>query len=106
MNIETIIKLIDAGYSKAEIEAFNAPAETAENIAEVKPEVPAESQKEAEPVKVFNSNDDVVNSLIEEIRGLKKQMQMHSIINDGLNPKRETAEDILASIINPVEKGK
>ena len=101
MIIENILKLLDAGYTKAEIEAMtsSATSEPAETVSE-----PVQEPVKEEPAQTPASNDDVVNSLIEEIRGLKKQMQMHSIINDGLNPKQETAQDILASIINPVER--
>ena len=98
MIIENILKLLDAGYTKAEIEAMTASAEPSQ------PAEPVSEPVNEEPAQTPASNEEVVNSLIEEIRGLKKQMQMHSIINDGLNPKQETAQDILASIINPVER--
>lgn len=106
MNIEQIIKLIDAGFTKADIEAMNAPANVStEPVAEPVTEPAAEPvvEKEPEPVPAAPSvNDAAVNALLDEVKSLRKQLQLHAIVNDGFTPADpDTAQQILASIINP-----
>lgn len=113
MNIDQIIKLIDAGFTKADIEAMSAPAnvstETPEPVTEPVSETVVE--KEPEPVPAAPSvNDAAVNALLDEVKSLRKQLQLHAIVNDGFTPAdTDSAQQILASIINPApieKKGK
>ena len=107
MDVNTILKLIDAGYTKADIEAMNTPAETevteapAEEVAE-----PVEEVKEEQPAM---TSDDILQNLLAEVKGLKAQIQSNNIRNDSFNMNNSpdlTAEGILASIINPKKEGK
>ena len=102
MDVNTILKLIDAGYTKADIEAMNAPAST-EASAPV--EAPAEEESAEAPAM---TGDDILQNLLAEVRGLKAQIQSNNIKNDSMNVNHApdlTAEQILASIINPKKEG-
>lgn len=103
MELNTILKLLDAGYTKADIEAMTAPA------AEVTPEPAEEPVKPAEPAEEPKAmtSDDILNNLLAEVKGLKAQIQANNIKNDsmkGPSQPAETAESILASLINPKER--
>lgn len=102
MELNTILKLLDAGYTKADIEAMTAPA------AEVTPEPveePVKPAETAEEPKAMTS-DDILNNLLAEVKGLKAQIQANNIKNDSMGSKPEvTAESILASLINSQKEG-
>ena len=107
MELDQILKLIDAGYTKADIEAMGRPAEVKpeEPAAEVPAEIPAEPVKVAEPVKA--EPDPAMNALLEEVKSLRKQLQMQAIMHDGFTPADpDDAQKILASIINPANNEK
>ena len=98
MELNTILKLLDAGYTKADIEAMTAPAA----------EAPAEEVKPAEPEPAAEpemTSDDILKNLLAEVKGLKAQVQANNIRNgkmeSGPATPAQTAEQILASIINP-----
>ena len=107
MDVNTILKLIDAGYSKADIDAMNAPAK-AEASAPV--EAPAEEKPaEEKPAEApAMTGDDILQNLLAEVKGLKAQIQSNNIKTDSMNVNHApdlTAEQILASIINPKKEG-
>ena len=107
MDVNTILKLIDAGYTKADIEAMNSPAK-AEVSAPV--EAPAEEKPaEEKPAEApAMTGDDILQNLLAEVKGLKAQIQSNNIKTDSMNVNHTpdlTAEQILASIINPKKEG-
>ena len=107
MDVNTILKLIDAGYSKADIEAMNAPASTeASTPVEAPAEVTATAEEPAEAPAM--TGDDILQNLLAEVKGLKAQIQSNNIKTDSMNVNHApdlTAEQILASIINPKKEG-
>ena len=102
MELNVILKLLDAGYTKADIEAMTAPA------AEVTPAPVEEPVKPAEPAeepKPEMTSADILNNLLAEVKGLKAQIQANNIRSDSMGSKPEvSAESILASLINPNKK--
>lgn len=104
MELNTILKLLDAGYTKADIEAMTAPA------AEVTPAPVEDTVKPAEPAEEpapEMTSADILNNLLAEVKGLKAQIQANNIRSDSMKGSAkpvETAEDILASVINPKER--
>lgn len=104
MDINTIIKLLDAGYTKADIDAMTAPAPTSEVTPEADPEPVKPAEPAADPAPAMTS-DDILNNLLAEVKGLKAQIQANNIRSDSMGSKPEvTAESILASLINPQKK--
>ena len=104
MELNQILKLIDAGYTKAEIEAMIAAAsETTEPAPQPEPDKEQVKEtpvaKDPEPAAPV-SND--FSALLEEMKGIRKQLQMQAILHDGFTPASpDDAQQILASIINP-----
>ena len=100
MNFENLMKLVEAGFTKDEILKLGATDE--EVKAEVKEEVKAEVKEE---VKEEPKKDDFT-ILLDEFKELKEDLKKRAIMSDALEPKVNTSEDILASIINPYSKEK
>ena len=108
MELDQILKLIDAGFTKTDIEAMTSPAKDSEPVqtepAEPVKAEPAEPVK-TEPVKAEPIEDPTVKALLDEVKSLRKQLQLQAIVNDGFTPAADdSAEKILASIINPAQK--
>lgn len=96
-----IIKLIQAGYTKDDIDKMTlaeveTPVETVE-ATETVVETPDETAENT------NINLDV-ELILNEIKSLKEQVAHSNIANDSVNYNKDVAKDILASIINPPTK--
>ena len=92
MTLEQIIKLLDAGYTKADIEAMQAPAQPAA-AADPEPhkdpapaEKPEEKKPESEPVNA---------QVLQELRDLKKAVYGINIMKSE-QPERKSVDDILS----------
>ena len=114
MNKEEILKLVNAGYTKAEIEAMNSdqkpevkpevkPEEKPEEQPEVKPEKTEEKPAEASPF-----TPEMITEFTGAINGLSEMIKKSNMISDGYEPKSalERGEEVLASLINPPTKEK
>ena len=89
MNINDVIALARAGYTKDEISAL------AQQPAPVQQDQPAPVQQERLPY-------DMLAMLSEKIEGLTNAYRAGNILNSQMpEVKRETAQDALASIIIP-----
>ena len=111
MNIETIIKLLDAGYTKEEIQQLAQPTQI--TGAEVSPpgtddthSPSAPDANDPEPAapsitpapEASGSND----QLLKAINDLTKTIQSGAILNSVFNSDNErTSDAILASILRP-----
>lgn len=116
MELDQILKLIDAGFTKADIEAMTSPAKestptaapeekTAEPVIEKAPAETAPVEKV--PETAAPAENPVMTALLEEMKGIRKQLQMQAILHDGFTPASpDDAQQILASIINPVNEKK
>ena len=106
MTSEQILKLVEAGYTKADIEAMNAtsapaPAETPEETEETAAqpaaqEEPAAAQSDpAQPV-------DPMRAIMDALARLSNQIAVNNI-NTNMQPEQpaRTAEQALAEIIAP-----
>lgn len=94
MNLEQIIKLLDAGYTKEEIQNMTAPApeSTQEPGAEPKPEpAPAPMPEEKKPV-----TEPVNDQMLKELQDLKKAFYSMNIMNSSQPGQPESVDDILA----------
>ena len=100
MNKEEIMKLVNAGYSKAEIEAMMAD----------QPEHPAEQPKpeepEPKPAEASVFTPDMIKEFTGAINGLSEMIKKSNMVNDGYEPKTalERGEEVLATLINPPAK--
>ena len=107
MNTSEILKLIDAGYTKAEIQAMQQeqPEEQPEIREEPKiEEIQSEPVKQEEPKK--DEFNDALKAMTDEIKAMRSDFQRHLLNSDDMqisNPLAES-EKILASIIDPPSK--
>lgn len=92
MTLEEIIKLIDAGYTKEDIQKLQAPAaEEKQPEPEPAPEPkPEEKKPDSEPVNA---------QMLQEMRDLKKAVYAMNIMNSEQPEQRETVDDILAKAL-------
>ena len=82
MNVEQIIKMIDAGYTKEEIEKMTQPE--------------PEPKQEPEPKPQPKPADDPV---LKELQDLKKAVYAMNIMQSSQPPKSESVDDILAKAL-------
>lgn len=106
--IEEILKLIEAGYKKNEIDQMMAEVPAAETVPEPAedpaPVQPDESIPEEQPK---GDNSEMMSKLAEEIAELRKQIQKRNLSDTYMEtPKKERSQDILASLINPIKEEK
>lgn len=117
-NLDKIFKLIDAGYTKEEINELLQPKEELNKIYPEEPKEPEEPEEAPEEEPTFISkptlNPDIISKLGDAIKGLDdkinkldKSIKAGNILNSSMDVKpTETAEDILASLITPKLKDK
>lgn len=97
MELEKVFKLIDAGFSKEEIIRLT------EGSGQTEPEPAAEPEAESVPEEAQPEKPDMMADLLQEIKGMREDLQKRSLLDDGYKPadSRQAAEAILAEIINP-----
>ena len=104
MNYEDIILLVKAGYTRDQIAAMQAPAQTAP--AEPEQAAPAEPAQaapaEPEPPKP-QGIEDLSQMLAAEFAKLNDAI-VKANLQQAQQPPQESVDDILASIINPTQK--
>ena len=116
MKIGEIVSLLKAGYTKAEIQELRA-AESAPVEPEVPVPVSPESAADAAPEPVpapeaapaVKEKDPEIEELKNLVSNLTKLVQQQNIRNSAMpapKSQEQTAEDILATIINPKEDDK
>ena len=97
MNYEDIILLVKAGYTRDQIAAMQAPAQTAP--AEPAQAAPAEPQAPPKPQGL----EDLSQMLAAEFAKLNDAI-VKANLQQAQQPPQESVDDILASIINPPQK--
>lgn len=111
MKLETVFKLIDAGFDRAEIEKLDAALEEPkkEPEPEKEPEPKKEPEKDTEPEKKKEpepqSAPDMLKFISEEFKKMTEEIQKTNILNS--NNKQldtKTGEETLAEILAPPEE--
>ena len=104
MNIESILKLVEAGFSKEEITAMTQPAQAQE---EPKQDEPETEPAREEPVKEEPAQDKRYEELLSAMNRLTGAIQAGNILNSNNKEVKEpSAEDILAEVLSPSKGGK
>lgn len=104
MKTETILKLIDAGYTKDEIQAmddFPAEQETADQPAD-EPDQPAPAAPAAEEQPAAQPAG--YDAVLEALNKLTNSIIKSNINSTVVQPAEHTLDDALASIIAPPMK--
>lgn len=105
MTKDEILTLARAGFTAAQIAALNSV-----NTAKPEPATPAlapatPAPAPATPAPATPAEDPAMTKLLEELTGIKSSIQNNNITNSNM-PKAQSADDILASIINPPKEDK
>jgi hypothetical protein len=104
MNIDSILKLVEAGFSKEEITAMTQPAQAQE---EPKQDEPKTEPVKEEPVKEESAQDKRYEELLSAMNRLTGAIQAGNILNSNNKEVKEpSAEDILAEVLSPSKGGK
>lgn len=101
MTLEEIMKLIDAGYTKEEINEFNVlqTSEEPEPAKEPKQDDVTDPEPEPEPEKHY---PDEISKLTEQVKTLTETMQKHFIETAEKKTPVDDGTDVLKNIL---EKG-
>ena len=109
--IKEYLSLINAGYTPAEINDYvgrltdQTASEQPVNEPETEPETVPEEQPEAPKAEQPVNNGFDISPLMTELRLLRGDLQRSNIMNDQAVIKpRETAEDVLASVVLPTAR--
>ena len=89
MKVEEVIKLIDAGYSKDEIDKMLQPEP------EPKPKTEPDPEPDPEP-KTEPKKEPEVDPVLKELQDLKKAVYAMNIMNSA-QPEQKSVDDILAA---------
>ena len=126
MNLDTIIKLIDAGYTKEEIAQYEAqvqqptePVPAPASVPDPQPapapepkpvnEPPAVPTPEATPVPTPEPAQPTISDLMQQIAKLTSAVQANAIANSilpGGIPQQPDAASVLGQIIRPTRSKK
>lgn len=98
MKIEQIIKLIDAGYTKEDIEKMNQPAADPAPAPEEKQSEPAQPEQ-VKPEEKKTESEPVNNQMLKELQDLKKAVYAMNIMNSSQPGQPESVDDILAKAL-------
>ena len=101
MNIETIIKLLDAGYTKDEIMNMTSGSQDPEPE---KTEPKKQEPEKKEPEKT-EKNDDMLKLLVSKFEELTSAIQDSNIkSSNNKTPEQTAPEELLANIVKPTKK--
>ena len=108
MNIETIIKLLDAGYTKDEIMNMNSSSQDPEpgkKEPEKKEPEKKEPEKKEPEKKEPEKNDDMLKLLVSKFEELTSAIQDSNIkSSNNKTPEQTAPEELLANIVKPTKK--
>ena len=96
MTLDQIIKLLDAGYTKADIEAMQTPAQPE---AAADPEPQKDPEPVAKPEEKKPESEPVNAQMLQELRDLKKAVYAMNIMNSSQPGQPESVDDILAKAL-------
>lgn len=98
MKVEDIIKLLDAGYTREEIQALEKPEPKVDPEPEADPEPKAYPEPDVDPEhKAYEK------SLLDKLEELNRSILTMNIQRSS-QPEAESVDDILAAVIRPPKK--
>ena len=106
MNIETIIKLLDAGYTKDEIKNMSSGSGDPEpEKKEPEKKEPEKKEPEKQEPEKTEKNDDMLKLLVSKFEELTSAIQDSNIkSSNNKTPEQTAPEELLANIVKPTKK--
>lgn len=107
MELNDILKLVNAGYTRADIEAMTAAPAPVDHPADPEPEpAPAPAQPDPEQAPAVNDDRyDRLEKLLTTLIGAQQGMNVNADIG-AADVNKRTPEQILGSVIAPPRKEK
>jgi hypothetical protein len=103
MDAKNIIALVNAGYTKAEIDAMEQPADPAPET----PEAPADPAPAADPQPAeAPAAQPQQDQILQALERLTNSIMQHNLNQTVVQPPEHTVQDALAAIIAPPAKNK
>lgn len=103
MDAKNIIALVNAGYTKTEIEAMEQPADPAPEA----PEAPADPAPAADPQPAeAPAAQPQQDQILQALERLTNSIMQHNLNQTVTQPAEHTVQDALAAIIAPPAKTK
>ena len=102
MKVNDILKLIDAGYTKADIEALEAVPDKAPAEVTAKPAQPAQPAADPKPAEAQPA-EATADPVMEELKALREQMNKLSIANNAA--KIPDQEDLMKKALEKLIGG-
>ena len=99
MKKEDIIALAKAGFTAAQIAQL--AADGPEAAPEASPAAPDPAPAAPDPAPALAVNPDLVQKLLDRFDGIENKLQRAALLNTQQDLNEDTADKILASIINP-----
>ena len=103
MTLDQVFKLIDAGYTKQEIAAFEnpeTPAAPAQDMPE-EPEVKDPKPEPEKPAPAEDRYDKILQGITGQLKSLTEAVQLGNIRGaQGTPAKKETTESIIQDMFN------
>jgi len=104
LNTETVLKLIDKGFTHDEIMAMENPQTEPKEPVPSEPKEPVPSEPKTESVPSEPKEDVTGKDILNAILALGKQVQSSQAMGQRLPELKDlTADDIVAQLIRPTE---
>ena len=102
LNTETVLKLIDKGFTHDEIMAMENPQTEPKEPVPSEPKEPVPSEPKTEPVPSEPKEDVTGKDILNAILALGKQVQSSQAMGQRLPELKDlTADDVVAQLIRP-----
>ena len=109
MDIKDLLKLVDAGFTPAQIEKLvgesvkepEDPAPEPDLAPAPEPDPAPAPKQDPAPTPAQNIQQASNQALLNELKELRLAIQAQNIRQGGPGPQKETVEEVLASIIAP-----
>lgn len=116
MTINDIIALANAGFNAQQIAQFaqvqqtqqfvqGQPAQQAQQFVQGQPAQQVQGQPAQQAQQFAQLGYDPFNMIMNKLGGIQQTMQAGNIMGMNMTPPQENTDTILASIINPPQKG-
>lgn len=109
MNADQILKLIDAGYTKSEINDLiqGGEAKEPEETKEAQEPEKNDSAQEKKESENTEQTPDILKFIADEFAKMTKSIQDSNILNSNMKMKEDvSAEQMLADLVNPDGSGR
>ena len=107
-NLDKVLKLVEAGYTKEEISSLLSPEIRPEPVSSDQPEIKEEPEEPKEEISPQQEYLSAMKEITDEFKKVRDDLRRSALISDSsqiANPLEESRK-VLAAIIDPPRKEK